>query len=194
MDLTHLSDGVEKRKLKKRVGRGIGSGHGKTATRGHKGQYASAGAGKPSTTYTGGQTPIHRVFPKRGFSNARFRKDWAEVKLQDLDMYEDGATVDMTALKATRLIVGSYDGVRVLGNGELTKKLTVKADHFTKSAREKIEAKGGTCELIPPPKKPTRNKMGQGKNSAKRKPEKPAAPAPAPEQPPAADAQPGDQG
>lgn len=169
MDLTNLSTGVHKRKLKKRVGRGIGSGHGKTGGRGSKGQYASAGAGKPSTTFTGGQTPIHRTFPKRGFSNARFQKEWAEVKLQDLEIFEDGAIIDMQALKDTRLVVGSYDGIRVLGNGELTKKLTVKADHFTKSAKEKIEAKGGTCELIPPPKKPVRNKMGQGKNSAKPK-------------------------
>jgi large subunit ribosomal protein L15 len=167
MDLTHLSIGVPKRKLKKRVGRGPGSGHGKTCGRGHKGQYASAGAGKPATTFTGGQTPIHRTFPKRGFSNARFRKVWAEVNVQDLNSFDDGATVDMTALKAARLVSGSFDGVRILGEGELGKKLTVKADHFTKSARAKIEAKGGVCELIPPPRKPVRNKMGQGKHSAK---------------------------
>ena len=173
MDLTNLSTGVPKRKLKKRVGRGPGSGHGKTSSRGHKGQYASAGAGKPSTTFTGGQTPIHRTYPKRGFSNARFRKTWAEVNVEDLDMFEDGTTVDMATLKSVRLVVGSYDGVRVLGNGELTKKLTVKADHFTKSAREKIEGKSGSCELIPPPKKPVRNKMGQGKNSSKPKPSGP---------------------
>lgn len=169
MDLTNLSDGVHKRRLKKRVGRGIGSGHGKTASRGHKGQYASAGAGKPHSTFTGGQTPIHRTFPKRGFSNARFQKDWAEVKLHDLEMFEDGSVIDMQALKDVRLVVGSYDGLRVLGNGEITRKLTVKAEHFTKSAKEKIEAKGGTCEVIAPPKKPVRNKMGQGKNSAKPK-------------------------
>lgn len=171
MDLSTVSQGVHKRKLKKRVGRGVGSGHGKTASRGHKGQYASAGAGLPGALFTGGQTALHRRLPKRGFSNGMFQKDIAIVNVGDLDRYENGATVDLAALKATRLVVGSFDALRVLGDGELSKKLTVKAHHFTATAKAKIEAKGGTCEVIPGPKKPVRAKMGQGKNSAKKKPD-----------------------
>jgi large subunit ribosomal protein L15 len=175
MDLTELTIGVHKRKLKKRVGRGVGSGHGKTASRGSKGQYSSAGAKMFHPLFVGGQTPLHRRLPKRGFSNGMFRQEFAEVNVGDLDaVFEDGATVDAEGLKRTRLVVGSYDGVRVLGDGELTKKLTVKAHHFTAGAKAKIEGKGGTCDLIPAPKKPVRNKMGQGKNSKKKKPEKPA--------------------
>lgn len=172
MDLTELSHGVNKRKLKKRVGRGVGSGHGKTASRGHKGQYASAGANLPGPLFTGGQTPIHRRLPKRGFTNGMFAKDFAVVNVSDLDgKFADGATVDLAALKQARLVSGKYDGVRVLGDGELTKRLTVKAHHFTGSARQKIEAKGGACDVIAPPAKPVRSKMGQGKHSKKKKPE-----------------------
>jgi large subunit ribosomal protein L15 len=172
MDLTTLTQGVLKRKLKKRVGRGIGSGHGKTSSRGHKGQYSSAGANMPGTLFIGGQTPIHRRFPKRGFSNATWAKDYAIVNVGDLDAFDAGAIVDMAALKAKGIVNGTWDGLRVLGDGDLTKKLTVVADHFTKTAKAKIEGKSGTCTLIPPPKKPVRAKMGQGKNSAKPKPAK----------------------
>ena len=175
MDLTTLSDGLQKRKLKKRVGRGVGSGHGKTGSRGHKGQFASAGSAKPNPLFVGGQTMLHRRIPKRGFSNATFAKDFAIVNIRDLDeQFEPGELIDMASLKAKRLVVGTFDGVRVLGEGEVTKKLTVKANHFTKSAREKLEAKGGMLELIPPPKKPVRNKMGQGNRAVKIKP-KPTA-------------------
>lgn len=170
MDLTTLSQGVHKRKLKKRVGRGVGSGHGKTSSRGHKGQYASAGAGLPGALFTGGQTALHRRLPKRGFSNGMFRKEYAEVNVADLNKFDDGAVVDAAALKAKRIVLGTYDGLRVLGEGELTKKLTVKADHFTATAKQKIEAKGGTADLLPGPKKPVRNKM---------KPKKPKAEKPA---------------
>lgn len=169
MDLTNLSDGVKKRKLKKRVGRGIGSGHGKTASRGHKGQYASAGAGLPGALFVGGQTPLHRRFPKRGFSNAMFAKQCAIVNVGDLNAFDNGATVDMAALKEKRIVTGTWDGLRVLGNGELTKKLTITADHFTASAKAQIEGKGGTCTLVPAPKKPVRNKMGQGKRAVAKK-------------------------
>lgn len=172
MDLTTVSDGVRKRKLKKRVGRGIGSGHGKTGSRGHKGQYASAGSGKPGALFTGGQTPIHRRFPKRGFSNATWAKVYAEVNVGDLEKFDANATVDLAALKGKRIVNGTWDGLRVLGNGELTKTLTVRADHFTAGARKKIEAAGGTLDLIAPPKKPVRNKMGQGKRSQRKKPDK----------------------
>ncbi|MBY0512404.1 MAG: 50S ribosomal protein L15 [Gemmataceae bacterium] len=160
MDLTEVSQGVHKRKLKRRVGRGIGSGMGKTSTRGHKGQYASAGAEMPKALFEGGQTPLYRRFPKRGFSHATWDTKDAIVNVGALGgSFEANATVDMASLKATRLVVGTYDRLRVLGDGDLTTKLTVKAHHFTKSAREKIEKAGGTCEVIPPPKKPVRNKM-----------------------------------
>ena len=159
MDLSEVCQGVAKRKLKRRVGRGIGSGQGKTAGLGSKGQYASAGARLPSGLFEGGQMPLYRRFPKRGFSNARFQKDWAIVNVGDLDAFDASSTVDMAALKKKRLVVGTYDGVRILGDGELTKKLTVRADHFSKSAKEKIEKAGGGIDLVPPPKKPVRNKM-----------------------------------
>lgn len=160
MDLTNLSQGLQKRKLKKRVGRGIGSGHGKTSSRGHKGQYASAGAGLPGAIFIGGTSPLHRRLPKRGFSNGMFQKEFAVVNIGDLDAkFNDGATIDMATLKESRLVVGTFDGLRVLGNGDVTKKLSVKADHFSASAKAKIEAKGGTAELIAGPKPPVRNKM-----------------------------------
>jgi large subunit ribosomal protein L15 len=169
MDLTNLSTGVQKRKLKKRVGRGVGSGHGKTASRGHKGQYSSAGAGLPGALFTGGQTALHRRLPKRGFSNGMFQQENAQVNIGDLNKFADGTTVDLAALKKERVIVGHFDALRILGEGDLTKKLTVKANHFSASAKTKIEAKGGKCELIPAPKKPVRNKMGQGKESIRKK-------------------------
>src|SRR4051812_26584173 len=159
MDLTSVSTGVHKRKLKRRVGRGIGSGQGKTGGLGMKGQYASAGARLPGGLFEGGQMPLYRRFPKRGFSNARFQKDWAEVNVGDLADLEPKTVVDMAALKKARLVVGSYDGVRVLGDGELIIPLTVRAHHFTKTAKDKIERAGGYAELIAPPKKPVKNKM-----------------------------------
>src|SRR6185312_7905104 len=159
MDLNSVSRGVAKRKLKRRVGRGIGSGQGKTAGLGSKGQYASAGARLPSGLFEGGQMPLYRRFPKRGFSNARFQKEYAVINVGDLAKFEPKSVVDMAALKKAGLINGAYDGVRVLGDGELIIPLTVKADHFSKTAAEKIKLGGGTAELIPPPKKPVRNKM-----------------------------------
>lgn len=160
MDLNQLSAGVSTRKLKKRVGRGMGSGHGKTASRGHKGQYASAGAGLPGSTFIGGTTPLHRRLPKRGFTNGTFSKEYAVVNVGDLDAkFDNGSTIDMPAVKKTRLVVGTYDGLRILGEGEVTKKLAVTANHFSASAKQKIEAKGGTCTLVAKPKPPVRNKM-----------------------------------
>ena len=148
MDLTSLSTGVQKRKLKKRVGRGVGSGHGKTSSRGHKGQYASAGAGLPGPLFTGGQTSLHRRLPKRGFSNGRFQDDIAIINVSDLERFADGTLVDMSVLKTERLVVGTFDLLRVLGDGELTKKLTVKVHRFSKSAEEKIAAVGGSVERL----------------------------------------------
>jgi large subunit ribosomal protein L15 len=165
MDLTNVSRGVQKRKLKRRVGRGIGSGHGKTCGLGSKGQYASAGARLPSGLFEGGQMPLYRRFPKRGFSRATWQKDYAVVNVGDLEQFDVNATVDLTALKSRRLVVGTFDGLRILGDGELTKKLTIKADHFSKSAKEKIEKASGICEALPKPKKPVRNKMGSRKKA-----------------------------
>jgi large subunit ribosomal protein L15 len=168
MDLSTVHQGINRRKRKKRVGRGIGSGHGKTASRGHKGQYASAGAGHPSWTFEGGQMPLFRRIPKRGFSHATWDRTFHIVNVGDLDKaFDAGATVDAEALSKVGLARGPADGVRILGTGELTKKLTVRAHHFSKSALEKITAKGGTTEVIPGPKKPVRNKM---------KPRKPKTP------------------
>jgi large subunit ribosomal protein L15 len=160
MDLSTVHQGVHKLRQKKRVGRGIGSGHGKTSTRGSKGQWASAGAKKPAVMFEGGQMQLFRRIPKRGFSHASWDRTFHVVNVGDLDKhFNDNDVVDAVALKDAGLANGPADGVRILGEGELTKKLTVKAHHFSKSAAEKIAAKGGTTEVIPPPKKPVRNKM-----------------------------------
>jgi large subunit ribosomal protein L15 len=160
MDLSTVHHGINKRKRKKRVGRGPGSGHGKTASRGHKGQWASAGAKKPVASFEGGQMQLFRRIPKRGFSHATWDRTFHVVNVGALDkLFNDGDSVDPATLKARGVAKGPADGVRVLGDGELTKKLNVKAHHFSKSAAEKIQAKGGTTEVIPPPKKPVRNKM-----------------------------------
>src|SRR5262249_33060377 len=138
----------------------IGSGHGKTSTRGSKGQWASAGAHKPPEIFEGGQMPLFRRIPKRGFSNATWARQYLVVNVGDLDQaFADGATVDRAALRQAGLAKGPGDGIRILGNGELTKQLTVRAHHFSKSAAEKIAAKGGTAEVLPPPQKPVKNKM-----------------------------------
>lgn len=160
MDLSTIHHGTNKRRPKKRVGRGPGSGTGKTSTRGHKGQWSLSSAKKPKWTFEGGQMPLFRRIPKRGFSHATWDKVYHIVNVSDLDeRFKDGETVDMESLKKVGLARGPADGVRVLGEGELTKRLTVKVHHVTKSASEKIQARGGTIELIPPPKKPVRNKM-----------------------------------
>ena len=160
MDLSTVHQGVHKLRRKKRVGRGIGSGHGKTASRGHKGQWASAGAKKPTALFEGGQMQLFRRIPKRGFSHATWDKFFHVVNVGDLDRaFNEGETVDQETLKKVGLAKGPADGVRILGEGELTKKLVVRAHHFSKSAAEKITAKGGTAEVIPAPKKPKKNKM-----------------------------------
>ncbi len=160
MDLSTIHHGITRRKRKKRVGRGPGSGMGKTATRGSKGQWASAGAGKPHASFEGGQMPLFRRIPKRGFSHGTWDKFFHVVNVGELDKaFEDGATVDAEALRQASLAKGPASGVRILGEGELSKRLMVKAHHFSKSAVAKINAKGGTTEVIPPAKKPVRNKM-----------------------------------
>jgi large subunit ribosomal protein L15 len=160
MDLSTVHHGVHKLKRKKRVGRGPGSGHGKTASRGSKGQWASAGAKKPTQLFEGGQMQLFRRIPKRGFSHATWDKYYHVVNVGDLDKhFAEGVTIDQAALREAGLAKGPADGVRILGTGEVTKRLVVKAHHFSKSALEKIQAKGGTAEIIPGPKKPKRNKM-----------------------------------
>ena len=130
-----------------RKGRGTGSGNGKTAGKGHKGQNARSGGGvRPG--FEGGQFPIYRQLPKRGFNNKRFATVYATINVSELNRFEDGAVVDLEALLNARVIRKEYDGLKILGNGELTKKLTVKAAKFTASAKEKIEAAGGSAEEV----------------------------------------------
>ena len=130
-----------------RKGRGAGSGNGKTAGKGHKGQNARSGGGvRPG--FEGGQLPLYRKLPKRGFNNARFAKQYTEVNVQSLNKFNDGDVVDSAALLAMGIVKVVVDGIKVLGEGELTKKLTVKAAVFSASAKEKIEAVGGKTEVI----------------------------------------------
>ena len=130
----------------KRLGRGVGSGLGKTSGKGHKGAKARSGGGK-RPGFEGGQMPLYRRVPKKGFTNI-FGTDYATVNVENLNVFEDGAVVDVQALIDAGLIRKAQDGLKVLGNGELTKKLTVKAAKYTASAKEKIEAVDGTAEVI----------------------------------------------
>ena len=130
-----------------RKGRGAGSGNGKTAGKGHKGQNARSGGGvRPG--FEGGQLPLYRKLPKRGFNNSRFGKCYSEVNVKSLNKFNDGDVVDSAALLAQGIINNVFDGVKILGEGELTKKLTVKAAVFSASAKEKIEAVGGKTEVV----------------------------------------------
>ncbi len=134
-------------KNRKRIGRGPGSGTGKTAGKGHKGQNARSGGGvRPG--FEGGQLPLYRRLSKRGFNNYNFRTVYATVNVSDLDRFDEGTVVDTELLKKVGLVNKELDGVKILGNGELTKKLTVKANKFSETAKEKIENVGGTTEVI----------------------------------------------
>ena len=132
---------------RKRLGQGEASGHGKTSGRGGKGQTARSGS-SIRIGFEGGQMPLIRRIPKRGFNNVRHGTRYLPVNLDELNRFDDGARVDETALRAAGLANGRSDGVKILGNGELTRKLNVSAHAFSASAKSKIEAKGGTCELI----------------------------------------------
>ena len=146
MKLHELKPADGARQDKVRVGRGTGSGCGKTSGRGHKGQKSRSGGGvRPG--FEGGQMPIYRRLPKRGFKNI-WRKNYAEVNVETLNVFDDDMTVDAVALVEMGILKNVLDGVRILGDGELTKKLTVKAQGFTKTAIQKIEATGGTAEVI----------------------------------------------
>jgi len=147
MKLHELRPNEKAFKTRKRVGRGPGSGLGKTSGRGQKGQNARSGGGvRPG--FEGGQLPLFRRLPKRGFSNAKFKTVYAVINLSDLNKFEDGAIVTPEILKEMGILKNQLDGVKVLGNGKLEKKLTVKAHRFSSVAVTKIEEAGGTTEVI----------------------------------------------
>ncbi len=147
MKLHELSPAEGSVKENFRKGRGAGSGNGKTAGKGHKGQNARSGGGvRPG--FEGGQLPLYRKLPKRGFNNFRFGKKYSVINVQSLNKFNDGDVVDSAALLSAGIIKNVFDGVKVLGEGEIAKKLTVKATVFSASAKEKIEAAGGKTEVV----------------------------------------------
>ena len=145
MKIHELTPALDSNKAVKRIGRGHGSGNGKTAGKGHKGQKARSGA--PRIGFEGGQMPLYRRLPKRGFTN-RNSKDIVGINVSELERFRSGSTVTVEKMMEVGLIKDARDGVKILGNGELTKKLTVKANAFSATAKEKIEALGGTVEVI----------------------------------------------
>ena len=145
MKLHELGPAAGSTTAPKRLGRGVGSGLGKTSGKGHKGAKARSGGGK-RPGFDGGQMPLYRRVPKKGFTNI-FRTEYATVNVGQLEVFENGTVVTAAMLKEAKIIKKTLDGVKVLGNGELTKKLTVEAAKFTASAKEKIEALGGKAEV-----------------------------------------------
>ena len=146
MKLHDLKPAVGATTAPKRLGRGVGSGLGKTSGKGHKGAKARSGGGK-RPGFEGGQMPLTMRLPKRGFTNI-FRKEYVAVNIDRLEMFEDGAVVTPVTLIEYGIIKNVQDGVKILGNGEITKKLTVQANKFCESAKQKIEAAGGKAEVI----------------------------------------------
>ncbi|NLO37209.1 MAG: 50S ribosomal protein L15 [Clostridiaceae bacterium] len=149
MKINELSATPGARQTAYRKGRGPGSGNGKTAGRGHKGQNSRSGGGvRPG--FEGGQMPLYRRLPKRGFNNKRFAVQYIEINVGDLDRFDEGMTLDALSMKQSGLITlpKVNDGIKILGNGELTKKLHVRANAFTASAKDKIEKAGGTAEEV----------------------------------------------
>lgn len=147
MKLHTLKPNEGAKHARKRVGRGPGSGMGKTSTRGENGQNSRSGGGVRQG-FEGGQTPLFRRLPKRGFSNAKFKTEYAVINLSDLNKFDNGVEVTPEILKAMGLVKNQLDGVKVLGNGTLEKKLVVKAHKFSKLAKEEIEKLGGKAEVI----------------------------------------------
>jgi large subunit ribosomal protein L15 len=146
MKINELSPAEGSRKKRKRVGRGPGSGHGKTCCRGHKGQNSRSGGGvRPG--FEGGQMPLHRRLPKRGFTNI-FKKEYNILNVEDLNRFEPNALLDAEAFKQAGLIKKMMDGIKLLGSGEITRPVVVKIQKVSKTAKEKIEAAGGKVELI----------------------------------------------
>ena len=153
MNLNDVHRGITKHRKRKRIGRGPGSGHGKTAGRGHKGHKSRSGYSRKAN-FQGGTMPMFRRIPKRGFHN-RFAPSVFAVNVGRLNAaFDDGAEVTLEALAAKDLAKGNFDEVKILGDGELTKKLTVSAHRFSKSAEEKIAAAGGTAKKLPPKRTP----------------------------------------
>lgn len=146
MDLSNLKPALGSTKTRKRIGRGAGSGLGKTSGKGHKGQKARSG-GSIKAGFEGGQMPLQRRLPKRGFTSLD-KKVYSLVNLRDLELFEAGSVIDVEALAIAGLVNKVLDGVKILGDGALTKALTVKAHKFSKSAQEKIEAAGGKVEVL----------------------------------------------
>ena len=149
---------------RKRLGQGESSGHGKTSGRGGKGQTARSGS-SIRIGFEGGQMPLIRRIPKRGFNNARHATRYLPVNLEALNRFDEGARVDEKILRDSGLANGPGDGIKILGDGELTRKLTVTAHAFSASAKSKIEAKGGTCELIAPKPAPAPKKKSEPKST-----------------------------
>ena len=147
MKLHELERNIGATHAKKRIGRGPGSGLGKTSGKGQKGQKARSGV-SISPVFEGGQLPLYRRLPKRGFTNAKFKTTYATVNVEDLNRFENGTVVTPALLKDTGLVKKQYDGVKVLGNGKLEKKLTIQANRFSESALEKIKEAGSKAEVI----------------------------------------------
>ena len=147
MKLHELEKNIGATQKRKIVGRGRGSGLGKTSGKGHKGQNARSGGGVRAV-FEGGQTPLYRRLPKRGFNNAQFRTEYAVINVSDLNRFDNGTVVSPALLKEVGLIKNQLDGIKVLGNGELTKKLTIQANKFSKTAVEKIEKSGSKIEVM----------------------------------------------
>ena len=147
MKLHELEKNIGATQAKKRVGRGSGSGLGKTSGRGQKGQKARSG-GSINPVFEGGQLPLYRRIPKRGFTNAKFKTVYAVINVADLNVFEDGTVVTPALLKETGLVKNQLDGIKVLGNGNLEKKLTIQANKFSASALEKIKEAGSKAEVI----------------------------------------------
>ncbi len=146
MNLSNLKPAKRSQKARKRVGRGPGSGHGKTSCRGHKGQNSRSGGGT-RIGFEGGQMPLARRLPKRGFTNI-FKKRYALIKISDLSLFDKDSTVDEAVLVEKGLVGKVYDGIKILGNGEIDKPITLKVHKWSKSAQEKIAAAGGTIEGV----------------------------------------------